>query len=158
MDEIKVLLVDDEEEFVKTLAERIEMRNLGSDIAYNGEQALKVVKDEVPDVMILDLKMPGIDGMEVLRRVKKAYPDVQVIMLTGHGSDKDENEARQLGAYDYLQKPADIDKIVSTIKNAYKNKVQKSIMAATFAEAGEFDTAREMMKENGEKKKSVKSE
>ncbi len=153
MDKIKVLLVDDEEEFVKTLAERIEMRNLGSDIAYNGEQALKVVKDEVPDVMILDLKMPGIDGMEVLRRVRKAYPDVQVIMLTGHGSDKDENEARQLGAFDYLQKPADIDKIVSTIKNAYQNKVQKSIMAATFAEAGEFDTAREMMKEDDPKKK-----
>ncbi len=142
---IKVLLVDDEEEFVKTLSERIEMRNLGSDIAYDGEQALKVVKDEVPDVMILDLKMPGIDGMEVLRRVKKAYPQVQVIMLTGHGSEKDEKEARKLGAFEYLQKPADIETIVSTIRTAYKKKIDKSIMAATFAEAGEFDTAKDIM-------------
>lgn len=142
---IKVLLVDDEEEFVKTLSERIQMRNLGSDVAYNGEQALKVVKDEVPDVMILDLKMPGIDGMEVLRRVKKAYPQVQVIMLTGHGSEKDEKEARKLGAFDYLQKPADIDTIVGTIRKAYKKKIENPIMAAAFAEAGEFDTARDIM-------------
>ena len=146
MDEnIKVLLVDDEEEFVKTLSERIQMRDLGSDVAYNGEQALKVVKDEVPDVMILDLKMPGIDGMEVLKRVKKAYPQVQVIMLTGHGSEKDEKEARKLGAFDYLQKPADIDTIVGTIRKASKKKIEKPLMAATFAEAGDFDSAKDIM-------------
>ncbi len=145
MEQIKVLLVDDEEEFVKTLAERIQMRKLGSNVALNGEQALKLVKDEVPDVMVLDLKMPGIDGMEVLRRVKKAYPDVQVIILTGHGSEKDEKEARNLGAYDYLQKPAEIDVIVQSIKKAYKHKIENPIMAAVFAEAGEFDTAREIM-------------
>ncbi len=142
---IKVLLVDDEEEFVKTLSERIQMRDLGSNIAYNGEQALKVVKDEVPDVMILDLKMPGIDGMEVLKRVKKAYPQVQVIMLTGHGSEKDEKEARKLGAFDYLQKPADIDTIVGTIRKAYKKRIEKPLMAATFAEAGDFDSAKDIM-------------
>ncbi|MDY6863139.1 MAG: response regulator [Thermodesulfobacteriota bacterium] len=145
MEQIKILLVDDEEEFVKTLSERIQMRELGANIALDGEQALKIVNDEVPDVMVLDLKMPGINGMEVLRRVKKAYPKVQVIILTGHGSEKDEKEARRLGAFEYLQKPADIDNLVQTIKNAFKKKVESTMMAATFAEAGEFDTAKKIM-------------
>jgi DNA-binding NtrC family response regulator len=145
MKKIKLLLVDDEKEFVTSLAERIKMREMGSDIALNGEEALQLVSDQVPDVMVLDLKMPGIDGMEVLRRVKKAYPDVQVIILTGHGSEKDEKDARRLGAFDYLQKPVDIDKLVQYIKRAYKNKIESSMLAATFAEAGEFDTAREIM-------------
>lgn len=151
MKEIKILLVDDEEDFVKTLSERIKMRDLGSDIALNGEEALKLVDNEVPDVMVLDLKMPGIDGMEVLRRVKKAYPDVQVIILTGHGSEKDEKDARRLGAFEYLQKPVDIDKLVQYIQRAYKNKFESSMAAAAFAEAGEFDTARKIMDEEKDK-------
>jgi DNA-binding response OmpR family regulator len=70
--------------------------------------------------MILDLKMPGIDGMEVLRRVKKAYPKVRVIILTGHGSEKDKKEALSLGAFGYLQKPVQIDELVRHIINAHK--------------------------------------
>ena len=119
MKQIKILLVDDEEDFVKSLAERIKMREMGSDVALNGEEALRIVKDQVPDVMVLDLKMPGIDGLEVLRRVKKAYPQVQVIILTGHGSDKDEKTARRLGAFDYLQKTVQNDDLVQHIKRAY---------------------------------------
>lgn len=122
MEQINVLLVDDEDEFVKSLSERMQMRDLETDVASNGEQALKLVDKEVPDVMVLDLKMPGIDGLEVLRRVRKTYPDVQVIMLTGHGSEKDEKEARRLGAFEYLQKPTEMDKLVETIKKAYKYK------------------------------------
>lgn len=122
MEQINVLLVDDEDEFVKSLSERMQMRNLETDVALNGEQALKLVDEEIPDVMVLDLKMPGIDGMEVLRRVRKTYPDVQVIMLTGHGSEKDEKEARRLGAFEYLQKPTEMDKLLETIKKAYKHK------------------------------------
>ena len=122
MEQINVLLVDDEDEFVKSLSERMQMRDLETDVASNGEQALKLVDKEVPDVMVLDLKMPGIDGLEVLRRVKKAYPQVQVIMLTGHGSEKDEKEARRLGAFEYLQKPTEMDKLVETIKKAHKYK------------------------------------
>jgi DNA-binding NtrC family response regulator len=122
MKEIKILLVDDEEDFVRALSERIRMRDLGSEIALNGEEALKLVETEVPDVMVLDLKMPGIDGMEVLRRVKKAYPGVQVIILTGHGSEKDEKDSYRLGAFKYLQKPVDIDKLVQYIHHAYKSK------------------------------------
>jgi len=147
MQEFKVLMVDDEEDFVKTLAERMKMRDLDSDVALDGEQALQIVKDQVPDVMVLDLKMPGIDGMEVLRRVRKAYPQVQVIILTGHGSEKDEAEARRLGAFAYLQKPVDIEKLIQTLKNAYKKKLEDSMVAAAFAEEGEFRTAREIMDE-----------
>ena len=91
--------------------------------------------------------MPGIDGMEVLRRVRKAYPQVQVVILTGHGSEKDEAEARRLGAFAYLQKPVDIEKLIVTLKNAYKKKMEDTMVAATFAEAGEFQTAREIMDE-----------
>jgi len=122
MEQINVLLVDDEDEFVKSLSERMQMRDLETDVALNGEQALKLVDKEIPDVMVLDLKMPGIDGLEVLRRVRKTYPDVQVIMLTGHGSEKDEKEARRLGAFEYLQKPTEMDKLVETIKKAHKYK------------------------------------
>ncbi len=150
-DNIKILLVDDEEDFVKTLSERIQMRALGTDVALNGEEALKLVDNEVPDVMVLDLKMPGIDGMEVLRRVKKAYPQVQVIILTGHGSEKDEEQARRLGAFDYLQKPVEIDNLVNKIRRAYKNKIEKALVAATFAEAGEFDTATKILDKDQDK-------
>ena len=142
MEKIKILLVDDEQEFVETLSERIRMREHDSDVALNGEQALKKMDDDLPDVVVLDLKMPGMDGMEVLRRIRKAYPKVQVIMLTGHGSEKDEEEARKLGAFEYLQKPVEIDTLMKKVKKAYKSKFESSMMAATFAEAGEFETAK----------------
>lgn len=155
-DNIKILLVDDEEEFVKTLSERIKMRELGANIAHDGEQALKLVENEVPDVMVLDLRMPGIDGMEVLQRVKKAYPDVQVIILTGHGSEKDEEQARRLGAFEYLQKPVEVDTLVNKIRRAYRQKVETSMMAGTFAEAGEFETAQQILDKGKKDKKKKK--
>jgi DNA-binding response OmpR family regulator len=144
MEKIKILLVDDEQEFVETLSERIRMRDHDSEVALDGEQALKKMDDDLPDVVVLDLKMPGMDGMEVLRKIRKAYPKVQVIMLTGHGSEKDEEEARKLGAFEYLQKPVEIETLMKKVKKAYKNKFESSMMAATFAEAGEFDTAKEI--------------
>ncbi len=136
MKEMKVLLVDDEEAFVKTLSDRLNMRDLNSDTACDGEEAIKCVDNQEPDIMILDLKMPGIDGLEVLRRVKKKYPKIQVIVLTGHGSDKDEEESKRLGVYDYLKKPVDIETLVKTIKNAYQKKIEDAMVAATFAEEG----------------------
>ncbi|MBI5248160.1 MAG: response regulator [Desulfomonile tiedjei] len=151
MQEFKVLMVDDEEDFVKTLAERLEMRDVSPDVALSGEQALERVQDDVPDVMVLDLKMPGIDGMEVLRRVRKAYPQVQVVILTGHGSEKDEAEARRLGAFAYLQKPVDMERLIKTLRQAYKQKLETSMVAAAFAEEGEFGTAKEIMDEKKER-------
>ncbi len=150
MEQIKILLVDDEKEFVDTLKERIQLRDLGPNVALNGEEALRIVDDEVPDVMVLDLRMPGIDGLEVLERVKKSYPEVQVIILTGHGSKKDEKEAHRLGAYKYLQKPVDVDKLVKTIHQAYKHKFQSAMTATAFAEQGDYDTAREILKDEGQ--------
>jgi len=157
MEKIKILLVDDEKEFVETLSERIRMREHDSDVALDGEQALKKMDDDIPDVVVLDLKMPGMDGMEVLRRIRKAYPKVQVIMLTGHGSEKDEEEARKLGVFDYLQKPVEIETLMKKVKKAYKNKFESSMMAATFAEAGEFDTAKEI-RDSDEEEDSLKKE
>ncbi|MFC1852569.1 response regulator [candidate division CSSED10-310 bacterium] len=124
----KVLLVDDEREFVQTLSERLQMREFGTSIVYNGEEALDVLEDDVPDVMILDLRMPGIDGFEVLRRVKKQHPHVKVIILTGHGSETDEKLAKELGAFAYLNKPVDIDVLAKTMKEAYQ-KLQEETSA-----------------------------
>ncbi len=123
MEKLKVLLVDDEEEFIKTLSERLQLRGFVAEIAFNGEYALKIVNDRLPDVMVLDLKMPGIDGMEVLRQVKKAYPEIQIIILTGHGSEKDKREALHFGAYDYLQKPVEINTLIDKINSAHKYKL-----------------------------------
>ncbi|MFC2085033.1 response regulator [Bacteroidota bacterium] len=150
MEKIKILLVDDEKEFVETISDRIRMRDHDSEVALDGESALKKIDEDIPDVVVLDLKMPGIDGMEVLRRIRKAYPNVQVIMLTGHGSEKDEKEAKKLGAFEYLQKPVDIETLMKKIKKAYKKKFEKGMAAAAFAEAGEFETAKDILKEEDE--------
>lgn len=114
----KVLLVDDEREFVQTLSERLLMRDMGSAVAYDGESALEMIKEDEPEVMILDLRMPGIDGVEVLRRVKQSQPDIEVIILTGHGSDADRKICMELGAFDYIHKPVDIDVLSAAIKKA----------------------------------------
>jgi CheY-like chemotaxis protein len=114
----KILLVDDEREFVQTLSERLEMRSLGSAVAYDGKSALEVIEEDEPEVMILDLRMPGIDGIEVLRQVKATRPGIEVIILTGHGSEKDRKTCMSLGAFDYLQKPVDIDALSDAIQRA----------------------------------------
>lgn len=114
----RVLLVDDEREFVQTLSERLLLRDMGSAVAYDGESALEMLREDEPDVMILDLKMPGIDGMEVLRRVKATQPNIEVIILTGHGNETDRETCMSLGAFAYLQKPVDIDILSETMKQA----------------------------------------
>jgi CheY-like chemotaxis protein/cytidylate kinase len=114
----KVLLVDDEREFVQTLSERLIMRDLGPAVAYDGESALNLINEDEPDVMIVDLKMPGIDGLEVLRKVKETRPEIEVIVLTGHGHEEDRELCMQLGAFAYLQKPLDINELSEIIKKA----------------------------------------
>jgi len=116
----KFLLVDDEKEFVHTLSERLQTRDLESAIAYDGEQALDMLQKDAPDVMVLDLMMPGINGIEVLRRVKRDHPEVEVIILTGHGSDREKASAEELGAFAYLEKPVNVDHLARVMKAAYK--------------------------------------
>lgn len=116
----KILLVDDEKDFVLTLSERLEMRDMAPVVAYDGEQALSILQEEEPEVIVLDLKMPGIDGMEVLRRVKKEHPAVEVIILTGHGNEKDRELCMQLGAFAYLEKPVDIETLSLNMTAAYE--------------------------------------
>jgi DNA-binding NtrC family response regulator len=126
-DSITVLLVDDEVAFTRTLAQRLMMRDLRVTIAHDGEQALSKIKQEKPDVIILDLNMPGMHGMDVLRETKKTYPDTQVIILTGHGTDKEEEEARRLGGYGFLKKPTDIDTLERTIVAAFREKAARTM-------------------------------
>ncbi|MBW1739857.1 MAG: response regulator [Deltaproteobacteria bacterium] len=144
---MKVLLVDDEIEFVNTLSNRLGMRGIQTDVVHDGQQALDYVAKQEPDVIVLDLKMPGIYGMEVLRRLSKTNPDIQVVILTGHGTERDEEEAQRLKAFDYLRKPADIDTLADRIRGAYRYKMEKTMAAVAFAEAGEFNTAKEIAKE-----------
>ncbi len=160
MSKIQVLLVDDEEDYVKAMAERMDMRDLESHVALNGEEALEFLENNNPDVIVLDLRMPGMQGMEVLERVRKEHPHIQVIILTGHGGEREEKEARRLGAFEYLQKPADTSDLVRTIQGAWKRSIQvakeilresreefdRSMTAAALAEGGMPEEAREMMK------------
>lgn len=115
----KVLLVDDEQEFVQTLSDRLNTRNYGSHPVFDGEQALKLLRDELPDVMVLDLKMPGIGGVDVLRKAKAFNSDIEIIILTGHGSEEDKKTCMDLGAYAYLHKPVDIIRLTQIIDEAY---------------------------------------
>ncbi len=114
----KVLLVDDEREFIQTLSERLLMRDMGSAVAYDGESALNLIREDEPDVIIVDLKMPGIDGLEVLQKVKATRPQIEVIILTGHGNEEDRKLCMDLGAFAYLQKPLDITVLSETIQKA----------------------------------------
>ena len=145
-EEIKILLVDDEKQFVDTLAERLAMRGFSARVAYDGPQALKAV-EEPTDVLVLDLRMPGMDGFEVLRSVKKSNPQVQVIILTGHGGDAEEQTAYRMGAYNFLKKPMDIDELLNSIRMAYRDKVENAMVAVSLAEGGDFDAAQDVLNE-----------
>ena len=150
---LKVLLVDDEKDFVEHLSKRLQLRNLETRVALDGEAALEVVREGNPDVMVLDLRMPGIDGIQVLRQVRQEHPQMAVVVLTGYGSDLDEAEARRLGASAYLNKPVDVDQLVSTLHSVWrrlkksKDLVDAMLMAAALSEAGESDIARDTLDE-----------
>jgi len=155
MGEIRLLLVDDEADYVRTMAARLAARDVPSEVALSGEEALRKVASAPPDVMVLDLRMPGLNGMEVLERVKREHPHVQVIILTGHGSEQEEQEARRLGAFEYLQKPADTGHVLGVIRSAWKRALNllhetseglgRSLAAAAMAEAGAPELAREQL-------------
>ena len=114
----KVLLVDDEVDFLKTLAERLEARGLKVGTATSGEDAVANADKEGYDLIVLDLSMPGIDGLETLKRIKTKQPDAEIIMLTGQGSIRTSIEAMKLGAEDFLQKPVNISELMDKISEA----------------------------------------
>ena len=110
-----VLLVDDEVPFVETMTKRLSRRQLMVLPAYSGREALEKLKKNAVDVVILDVKMPGMDGIETLREIKKAHPLVEVIMLTGHATVETAVEGMRLGAFDYLMKPCEIDELLAKV-------------------------------------------
>jgi DNA-binding response OmpR family regulator len=116
----KVLLVDDEVEFVRTLAERLQIRGIQALVATDGAEALQVVEEEMPQVVVLDVMMPGLGGLEVLHRLRENRPDIKVILLTGHGSTKEGIQGMRLGAFDYLMKPVRIEELILKMSEAYE--------------------------------------
>jgi DNA-binding NtrC family response regulator len=117
-----VLLVDDEASFVETLSKRIAKRDLKVTTALSGSEALDQLESgggvAAFDVVILDVKMPGMDGMETLARIKKAHPNIEVIMLTGHATVESAIDGMKAGAFDYLMKPCEIDLLLAKIDRA----------------------------------------
>ena len=122
LEEVSVLLVDDEVDFVSTLTKRMKRRNLKASSVNSGEDALEFLDQHPMDVVILDVKMPGIDGIETLRKIKQQYPLIEVIMLTGHANVEVAIQGMEIGAFDYLMKPMAIDELVYKIQDAYKKK------------------------------------
>ncbi len=122
---IRVLLVDDEEQFVDILAQRLEARGLQVTTAYNGEQALIRLKEVDVDVILLDVLMPGRTGIEVLKEIKLAKPLTEVILLTGHATVETAIEGMKLGAYDYLMKPMETEVLVEKIHKAFRRKADQ---------------------------------
>lgn len=118
-----VLLVDDEVPFVETMTKRLKKRDLVVSTAYSGQEALDILdKHRNTDVVILDVKMPGMDGIETLEKIKKSFPLTEVVMLTGHATVESAIEGMKKGAYDYLMKPCDIDQLMQKVEEATQKK------------------------------------
>ena len=119
---IRVLIVDDEDDFRETIVKRLKVRKLEAESASTGAAALALLAERPFDVMVLDVKMPDMDGIETLRQAKRIAPDTEVIMLTGHASMEFGMKGMQLGAFDYIMKPAPIAELLDTITQAYEKK------------------------------------
>jgi two-component system nitrogen regulation response regulator NtrX len=113
-----VLIVDDEITIIESLSGILSDDGFEVIHAFNGYEALKKIETESPDIVLLDIWMPGMDGIETLREIKQKFPNIPVVMITGHGSIESAVEATKSGAYDFLEKPLSIDKVMVTINNA----------------------------------------
>ena len=121
-----VLLVDDEIEFVSTLAERMRARGLDVDFVTSGVEALQLAKQKTFDAVVLDIAMPGMDGIETLKHLLEDQPDLQVVLLSGQATVKTAVEASKLGAVDVLEKPADVETLVGLIREARAARLAKA--------------------------------
>jgi DNA-binding NtrC family response regulator len=122
---IRVLLVDDEEEFVETLGERLEVRGFDVTTASSGAEALERIQEREIDLVVLDVQMPGLDGVEALRQIRQLKPLIEVIMLTGHATVQTAIDGMKLGAFDFLLKPTETEELVEKIRRAYSRKAEQ---------------------------------
>jgi DNA-binding NtrC family response regulator len=122
--EIKLLIVDDEVKFLRSISERLALRDFAVTTASDGQQAVKAAKGDKFDVAIVDLKMPDMDGTEVLKILKKRHKFLQIIILTGHASIDSAVECTKLGAFNYLEKPYQFEKLVEAVKEAYEARLR----------------------------------
>jgi len=126
---IRLLIVDDELKFLDSIAKRLELRDFDITKATNGEQALEIARRERFDLVLLDLKMPGLNGRQVLEMLKKEHKYLEVIILTGHGSLDSAVECTRLGAFDYLPKPYELEHLLEKLQKAYEARLQKKFEA-----------------------------
>ena len=122
MEGLRVLFVDDEDDFRETIVKRLNARKIQAMGAESGVRALEIVKDNDFDVIVLDVKMPGMDGIETLRHIKQMKPEIEVIMLTGHASVESGINGIKYGAFDYLMKPMELDPLFEKLNAAYERK------------------------------------
>ena len=122
MNQFRVLFVDDEADFRETLIKRMQKRHVAAVGVGSGEEALAWLRQHPADVVVLDVRMLGMDGIQTLRAIKRDHPMIEVIMLTGHASLEIAREGMQLGAFDYLMKPIDLDELLYKLEDAYKKK------------------------------------
>jgi DNA-binding NtrC family response regulator len=118
MSDLKLLLVDDELEFLEPLSTRLGRRGIACTLATSGEDALRVLGESAFDCAVVDVKMPGIDGIELLRRMRRDHPRMSVVLLTGHASVELGVQGMELGAFDYLLKPVDLDELLDVVRRA----------------------------------------
>ncbi len=121
----RILLVDDEKDFVEMLAMRLEESGEQVTPAHSGQECLEALEKDSFDVVILDIKMPGMSGIQTLRKIKNAFPLVEVILLTGHGTTETAVEGMKLGAFDYLLKPAEFEDLTAKLEGARKKKSEQ---------------------------------
>ena len=115
---LRVLFVDDEEELVSTVTERLDLRGIDATGAVSGEEALTLIEQQPFDVVVLDVRMPGLGGLNVIKRIKQSHPELEVILLSGHGAKEDVETGLRLGAFAYLQKPVDLENIIAILHRA----------------------------------------
>jgi len=118
MQGIRVLFVDDEHELVSAVVERLQLRGIEAVGATGGEEALKTAREQEFDVVVLDVRMPGLGGFDVIRELKRTHPGLEVVLFSGHGSKDAAEEGLRLGAFEYLQKPVEIERLVHVIRKA----------------------------------------
>lgn len=123
MEKFRVLIVDDEDDFVETMVKRLKSKGLEAEGVNRGHAALELLRHKEFDVCVLDVRMPGMDGIETLREMKKRDPSLEVIILTGHGSVESGIQGLQLGAYNYVMKPVPFPELLEQIVQAYERKV-----------------------------------